>query len=38
MESQRTNSTFGFCHHAKRQPEKPKELFFAKARMKIGIL
>uniref|UniRef100_UPI004048A79D hypothetical protein n=1 Tax=Mariniflexile sp. TaxID=1979402 RepID=UPI004048A79D len=31
----RTNSTFGFCQHAKPTLKKPKELFFAKARPKI---
>jgi hypothetical protein len=29
IERHRTNSTFGFCRHAKYQLEKPKELFFA---------
>jgi hypothetical protein len=28
----RTNSTFGFCRHAKPTLKKPKELFFANAR------
>jgi len=31
----RTNSTFGFCRHAKPTLKKPKELFFANARPKI---
>jgi len=35
IESQRTNSTFGFCRHAKKPtPKKPKELFFANAHSK----
>jgi hypothetical protein len=32
--SQHTNSTFGFCRHAKPTLKKPKELFFANARPK----
>jgi len=31
MNSQRTNSTFVFCRHAKTNPKKTKELFFAYA-------
>jgi len=31
----RTNSTFGFCRHAKLTLKKPKELFFANPRPKI---
>jgi hypothetical protein len=29
MESDGTNSRLGFCRHAKDDPKKPKELFFA---------
>ncbi len=31
----RTNSTFGFCRHAKPMLKKPKELFLANAQFKI---
>lgn len=30
----RTNSTFGFCRHARPTLKKPKELFFANTRQK----
>ena len=31
QKAHRTNSTFGFCRHAKPTLKKPKELFFANA-------
>jgi len=31
MESQRTNSTFVFCRHAKADPKNQKSYFFANA-------
>jgi hypothetical protein len=34
QKAHRTNSTFGFCRHAKPTLKKPKELFFANARLK----
>jgi len=34
METQHTNSTFGFLPTHKSQPQKPKELFFANTRIK----
>ena len=36
QKANRTNSTFGFCRHAKPTLKKPKELFFEKKKKNVS--